>query len=178
LQKIIFKNGQTIVENVGKAKGYGFESDANFAVNDTLNLFANVAYNHTKITEFDPDPTQVGLPLNRAPKWSFAGGGTITLPTPFDLPGKVYYLAYATYQDSFRNNDQLVNNVDAYTLVNMQLGYLGKNNKYSVNLFVDNVFDKAVYNTFLPASPYFFVEDSRSTLGMPRTIGIDFKVSF
>ena len=101
LQVSVQQGGSSVIENVGRARGNGVELETQLRPADWLDLFANAAYNDTKILSFPQIPNQVGLPLNHAPKWTAAAGGKIT--APLGNSGALSFGGTVTYRSSYRN---------------------------------------------------------------------------
>lgn len=178
LQKSVNQGGRPALTNVGEAKAWGVEGDVAAAVAEGLSLTASFAYNDTEVTKDPIKPNQVGLPLNRAPKWQAALGVDYTRPAPWADGGDITAGAVYTYRDKFRTDDNIDPLVDAANLVNVRVGYVWPGGRYSVTVFADNVFDEFTYNRYSRRTPYGAQVDARSVLGKPRQIGIDLSAKF
>lgn len=177
LQVSVQQGASSIIENVGHAVGRGFEAEAHALPFAWLDLFANTAFNYTRITEFAQIPDQVGLPLNQAPRWTMAGGGKITLPLG-EATGSLALGAVVNYRSSYRNDNDLTSGVGAQTVTNLHLTWNAASGRYSVEAFLDNVFDVETYARYNFAAPFLFPVASRSVLGPPRTFGVNIKAHF
>jgi iron complex outermembrane receptor protein len=177
LQVSVQQGGSSIIENVGRAVGRGFEAEAHALPVKWLDLFANTAFNFTRITQFAQIPDQVGLPLNQAPQWTTAGGGTVTAPLG-EARGALALGAVVSYHSSYRNDNDLTNGVGAQTVTNLHLTWTAASGRYSVEAFLDNVFDVETYARYNYATPFLFPVASRSVLGPPRTFGVNIKAHF
>lgn len=178
LQTSVAQGGSSIIENVGKAEGRGAEAEARLAPGGGWDLFANGAYNFTKITEFAQLPSQVGLPLNRAPKTMGSGGVSYTMSAPGAEGSSLIYEVTVNYRGAFRTDNALVEGVDSYVLTNLRVGYQSPAKKFSASVFADNVFDRFNYNRYEQATPFLFPVSSYSDLGYPRTVGVDFHTAW
>ena len=177
LQVSVPQGGSSIIANVGRARGRGVEAEARLVPVPWFDVFANLAYTHTRITSFDEKPEQVGEPLNQAPDWTAAGGGTITAP----LGQRIGTLALGgtlSYRGRYRNDNQLDRGVRPYTLTALRATLTDPSERYSLELFVDNVFDVATHSRFNAATPFLFPVASRSVLGEPRTVGVNLRARF
>lgn len=178
LQESVPQGGSSIIENIGKAEGRGAEAELRFLPGGGWELFANGAYNFTKILSFPQKPAQVGLPLNRAPEYMSAAGVSFTTPAPVSAGGTVTFGVSANYRSQFRTDNALVEGVDGYVLTNVRVTYANSSGKFSTSVFADNLFNRFNYNDYEPATPFLFPVSSVSELGNPRMIGIDFHVAW
>lgn len=177
LQVSVPQGGSSVIANVGRARGRGVEGELRLVPAAWLDLFANGAYNDTEVTAFAEKPEQVGLPLNQAPKWTAAGGGTITAPLGADA-GSVALGATVSYRSRYRNDNALMLGVDDHTLTSARLTWTDASDRFSVEVFVDNLFDEVTYSRFNAATPFLFPVASRSVLGEPRTFGVNVRARF
>ena len=178
LQKQVQIGPRIIVSNVGHVQGQGVDMELTARPVHSLSLFANVAFSDTRIEDYPPDLTQVGLPLNYAPKWSGAAGGDWTLPHIASLPGDIIFGAVVTFRSDYRNDDQLVAGVPGYALANFRLGYHAPDDKYSLSLYVDNAFNKFTFSQFIPNGQFTWPVDVYSAPGEPRRVGLDLSYRF
>lgn len=172
LQVNVTRGNSTIVENVGRARGRGFEFEVQTAPVDGLELFSNTAYADTEIQNFPTDPTQTGLALNRAPTWSGSAGAKVRLPLP--APGRFKLQGDVSFRGKFRVDNALTALVPGYTLANLRLNWTSDTGKYEAGVYVENVFDKFTWNSAgvrraFGATP----TDARAVFGNPRMFGID-----
>ena len=177
LQVSIPQGGSSIIANVGSARGRGVEVETRLVPVPWLDLFANAAYNDTRINSFPQKPEQVGQPLNQAPRWTAAGGGTATLP----LGERVGTLALGgtlSYRSRYRNDNALFEGVKPYTLTDLRATLTDPSKRYSIEVFCDNVFDIESYSRYNAATPFLFPVASKSVIGPPRTIGVNLRARF
>lgn len=177
LQVSVPQGGSSVIANVGRARGNGVEAEARLLPVPWLDLFANAAYNDTKITSFTEKPEQVGLPLNQAPKWTAAAGATVTVPLG-DRLGSLAVAGTVSHRSRYRNDNALVAGVRPYTLTNLRATWTATGGRYAVDLFLDNAFDIETYGRYNAATPFLFPVASRSVLGEPRTFGANLRVNF
>ena len=178
LQKQVQIGPRLIVSNVGRAQGEGVDLELTARPVRLLTVFANVALSHTRVESYEPDPAQVGLPLNYAPRWSGAGGGDLTLPHLFGLPGDTVMGTVVSFRSRYRNDDELTEQVPGYALVNFRLTYHGPDDKYSVAAYVDNAFDKLTFSQYIEAGQFTWPLPVRSAPGSPRRIGLEASYHF
>lgn len=177
LQKSVFQGATAVIQNVGEADGRGIEADLRFRPNDNWTLFANAAYNDTEIKD-DPNPAQVGQPLNRAPEFSGALGGTYSFTPGWAGGGNVALTASYAYQDEYRTDESLTPNVESYGIANASLAYTAASGRWSVRAYVDNLTDEFTYNRRLAPQLFVFPVETTSVLGKPREYGLTVRYNF
>lgn len=178
LQKSINQGGRPALTNVGESEAWGVEGDFVYQMTDHWSLSGSFAYNDTEVTEDPVKPNQVGLPLNRAPKWQTALSLDYRAPAPWAGNGEVFGGLVYTFRDKFRTDDNIEPLVEAANLVNLRVGYAWPDDRYSITVYADNVFDEFTYNRYSRRTAYGAQVDARSVFGKPRTIGVDFAVRF
>lgn len=176
LQFSVTQGGSSVISNVGKARGRGVESELRLVPNDNIDLFGNVAYNHTRIRKFDEIPTLVGLPLAQAPRWTGAAG--VTLKSRDIVPGEVSVGGDMSFRSRYRVGTFTTSLVDSYTLFNARLTYTVPSERFSITVFADNIFDKFTYSSASTPRPFASIVPIRSVLGDPRVIGVDLRANF
>ncbi len=177
LQISVPQGGSSIIANVGKARGTGFEGELRARPDANWDLFANLGYNSTRINAFPEKPEQVGQPLNLAPKVTAAAGFMYRFSSS-TLPGSLSIGANVSHRGKYRNDNQLTEGVDAATLLDLRAGWDSPDGRYSVMLFADNALDKFTYARSNPAAPFLYPVASKSVIGNPRTVGVDLRVAF
>ncbi|GGY30693.1 TonB-dependent receptor [Rhodanobacter panaciterrae] len=214
---VLGPNGLTIIENANSARINGFESQLNWQASYNLNLSAGVAFYDAKLTApycgftdaannpvtycpagtINPQtghavsgpqaPTGTQLPIT--PRFK----GNLIARYTFDLGSADAFVQAAVVHVGERTTDlrlverSLLGNLPAYNSVDLSAGV--QKNGWSVNVYVDNVFDKR-------AAQYKFTECGVTKCGahdvvpqypngqvytgfsQPRTIGIRFKQDF
>ena len=154
----------TLTDNVGEARLYGFELEANALLTERLSVFANVGYTDTEFTEADNTVGEMdldGLEFSQAPPWTAGLGARYVHPS--GLFGNVR-ARYTDASFSNVNNDPTGEN-DEFFIVNLIAGY--EAGRYTVEVFANNVFDED-YLTFNPADPN---SGAISFAGDPRMVG-------
>ena len=178
-QTSLLVNNQVITANAGEARAYGFEGQAFFSANEFIDLFATYAYNHARFGAGRYDGNRFRL----SPDHRASVGMVVTLPV---AAGQIQLLPTYSWQSKMffdDNNDradlQTGNFVpdtavdelqDAYGVLNMRVRYTGSQGHWSVEGFVDNVFNER------------FIKDAGNTgdnlglptfiAGEPRTFGV------
>ena len=71
-----------------------------------------------------------------------------------------------------------MNGVDSQTITNIRAAWTDETERYSIEVYVDNLFDVATYSRANPQRPFLFPVSSRSVLGEPRTLGANFRAKF
>ncbi len=143
--------GSFVTVNAGKAETYGFESQLRWVPSDNLTLFANYAYNHSRLKSGAYQANALRL----APDHAASGGFTASLPLgPVRLSATptVSYVSKVFFDN---NNDRAVfqaNNLvpdlvqdefqKGYALVNLRVGIETENGRWRLEGFVTNLFDK------------------------------------
>jgi iron complex outermembrane receptor protein len=176
LQVPVYQSGGAVIKNIGAADGKGVEADLRYAQGTHWSLFANGAYNFTRIKRYEADPSQVGLPLVQAPKFTSAAGATYSTAAPFG--GSTYLGATISQRGAFRTDTATTELVESYVLFNVRIGYVSPTGRYSAKLFADNVTNKFTYSRWEQQTPFVYPVAHRSVIGPPRTIGIDFHADF
>ena len=177
LQVSVPQGGSSVIANVGKARGIGFEGEVRLRPNENWDLFANLSVNETEVLSFPQKPEQVGLALNQAPKITASGGATYRFKAG-GLPGEFLLGGAVSHRSKYRTDNQLVESVAAATLIDLRAGWDGNDGRYSLTLFADNVLNRFTYARANAATPFLFAVGSRSVIGNPRTVGADLRVTF
>jgi len=166
-QSTEFKNNElrSTLTNVGELETKGVEVDSVALLGEHLTLTLSAAWIDATIEEYPgancyPGQTEAqgcmelipgtrvqdlsGKDLNNSPEWKFNLGAQYDVPFS-GLPFDGFVTASYTWQDevnfSLSNNPDTVH--DSYGVANLSLGITERgNNRYSVSLFVNNVFDE------------------------------------
>jgi iron complex outermembrane receptor protein len=177
LQVPVYQSGGAVIKNIGAAEGRGLETDLKYSPSEHWALFANGAYNFTKIRRYEANLTQVGLPLVQSPKYTSAAG--VTYPTAaFGSGGRAFVGGSLSQRSAFRTDTAITDTVEGYVLFNARVGYISSTGRYTARLFADNLTNKYTYSRFEQVTPFVYPVAAKSVIGPPRTIGIDFHASF
>jgi iron complex outermembrane receptor protein len=166
--------------NLGNARTYGAEASINWRVSPPLTISANIGYLNARYETAVFAGNAFLLPINAsgnemilAPKWQ--GGAQIAYDQPindkFRFKGNVLF-AYIGHHYFNASQDPSAAQ-DAYATVNLRAGVATIDNRYSLSLFVNNLFDKR-----------YFVFGSVSSVGSfevpsaPRLIGATIEAKF
>jgi iron complex outermembrane receptor protein len=174
-QRVALPCGSAFTANVGAARSKGFEAEIGVRLSDAWQLGAGIGYTDVRITEVGQGASgEVGAKIDLVPEWN--GGLNLEYRrtvSSFDLRAR----ADATYVDerlSTITGTPLT--VEPYELFNVRVG-LARGAK-DVSLFVDNVTDKIPqYGTAVSLgsdTPGL----SRLHVGRPRTVGVEFRMTF
>ena len=167
----------TLTDNVGESRLFGFELETFASPVDGLDLYANVGFTDTEFTDggnLVGDFDLTGLEFSLAPTWTAGAGARYTHST--GLFGNVRF-RYTGDSFSIASNDETGIN-DQFTTVDINAGFEADN--YKIELFVTNLFDdeyltfNSIDNPTNPAS----LDDAVSTAGPPRVIGGRIVASF
>ena len=177
-----------ITSNAGKADSYGFEGQLRYNPTRDLRFFANYAYNHSRFRS----GVYTGNSFRLSPDHTFSAGATFAADV---AGGRIDFTPAVTYQSKvFFDNDNdrpelqtvargkiVADTVqdeyqDGFALVSARVGYNFRGNRFRIEGFVENIFDKA------------YIKDAGNTgdsLGMatfipgePRTYGVQLTARF
>lgn len=141
-------SGDTTPVNAGSATNYGFEGEISGQVLD-FTYFANLAYLNAEFDDRDSDGNPQIFSGNRfrlQPEWSASAGTTYT--QELEHAGSLQLTVAWTYRSDvfFEDANQPIAGLDIaekdVALYNFRLGYTSADGRWSVNTYVDNVFDK------------------------------------
>ena len=178
LQRIRQEGVQNFVDNID-AKGLGLEADLRLRVSDNLKLFSNFAINDTEILTDPFIATNIGLPLNLAPRFNGTFGFDLQSIAIGALGGGTLYLGgSAVRRSTFRTDESIINNIPGYWTGNLNAGWQSSDERVRVNLFVNNVSDQFTYNRQLDPNDFLAPRGARAAFGAPREIGLDVTFSF
>lgn len=157
-----------IILNAQRTVGYGAEFDAIYRPRKGLRLFAGLGLLHTEVKEFGDAANDARLNGNRLgvdPDFTVSGGFDVTL-----LPGWTAGANAQFVDDYFGtiDNDPRVTGGD-YALTNVQTRYV--RGAYSVNGYVNNVFDRLVIYSRDP-------DFGTNSVAPPRTVGVSLEARF
>ncbi|MCS7215681.1 MAG: TonB-dependent receptor [Thermodesulfovibrio sp.] len=130
-------------QNIGKAKGYGFEFGTNIFVSDWLTLYFNPTYNHLT---YDGDITYSGTTLSTdgkqvvdVAKWTIISG-VIVKYKDFEIIPQMRYLG-KRYGDCEHKEE-----IPSYAVFDLKLNYIkekiGMLKGIKISLEFDNIFNK------------------------------------
>jgi iron complex outermembrane receptor protein len=176
LQVAVLETGASIIENIGHATGRGVEAELRFAPTGHWDMYANGAFNYTRIEDFGSMSSQVGLPLNQAPRYNAAAGSTYKWTASI---GKFSVGASTSMRGSYRDDNDLdTHEVRSYILYNVRAAYETLDGHYTVALFGDNLSNRFTYSRFSAAQPFVYPVSSYQVIGQPRTVGVDLYVRY
>jgi len=152
--------------NADQAYSYGLELDFNYQT-DNLQLYSSFGWTEAQYTNFS-DSTYTPYEGNRlleVPNITASLGIKYTINEKFYLTSSMRYMGERYY------NIQNTSKADAYTTLNLGLGY--KKDGWLVELYANNILDKT-YVDFMIATP----SNTYYHFGAPRVVGIKLKKSF
>ncbi len=180
------------LENAAQSRAYGAELEWRWKPVPALSLDGSIAYLNSKFTKFFskdplnsalfgpggssvPDQDLSGNFTRMSPEWSFnfnpqyridmASGSSVTLASNIAYRSKQFHTEF--------NDSRLAQ--DGYTMVDANAMWRDASDRFSVNVWVKNLFDKLVW------SGSYAVATSRTvggTLMPPRTYGATFGYTF
>lgn len=159
------------IVNAASSKTWGIEIEPTFQVTRQFSTFASLGYLNTKFEDFNEANygDLSGEEFPEAPEWTFSLGGHYQFDNGFYIGGDAKYTSDYMARLGTPPQDEL----DSRTIVNLQTGY--RSEKWEVNAFVENVFDKRYYTYFDFDSA---AEIEYATLGSERLVGVNVKVNF
>lgn len=135
--------GLFVTSGVGGATNWGIEAEFTAEVTDGLQIFGNAAYVDAQIDD-DPEVngTVAGNRFRLQPKWAASAGALYERPVTDEVTGFAT-LTWAFEGSKFfeQPNDPLIAE-DAYSLVNLRAGIKSPDERWQVDAFVSNLFDK------------------------------------
>lgn len=165
-----------MILNAGKAHSRGIELEAAARISSQFRLTANLS---VQDAAYDEGKLPTGQPLKFIPfATSYTGliGAEYTVPTSF---GSLSIQA----EDQLRGRTYLTTNNDpdgrvgAYSLVNVRLSLLSKNEKWRVSLYGKNVFNTTYVTRLFDLYDNALNGQKLIVLGEPATYGVEFKAS-
>lgn len=160
----------TVLLNADGAKIWGAELEVNARPVSGLTLNASATYLDTKIES--PGLLIGNIPLDgkrltRSPRWALKWFGTYEFDTAG--AGRFGVRVDGSYQSAMESqlNNGPASHIRPYALVNAGVNWSPDGNRYRLELFVDNVFNKA-YTTY----QYILSDVNALQWGRPRTWGI------
>jgi iron complex outermembrane receptor protein len=185
-----------VLQNAGEIESNGFEVDVTAVLNSYFTLAGGAAYVDAEYDSFvggacirtpfgkEPDANDARFPavcdasgntVGSTPEWTYY----TSLTGSYDLSSGVLYgrLDVSHKDDMLIGNDNDLNKeADAYTLVNLHIGYSFAEGKYDVSVWAKNITDEdyrvSAFNSVLR-------EGSLSAYhAEPRTYGLTFRANF
>jgi iron complex outermembrane receptor protein len=165
-----------VLFNAGKARSYGAELEWAAKLTRSLRIFGSFAYLDIKYTDVgQAEGITLNSPLQRAPKWTFAAGGSYT----HDLASgaKVTTTLNYNFQDEQRSipsdSDGML--LPSYDLLNGRIEYRDPTDHWRVGAYVSNLLDEKY---FLGGIRYTSVAGPRWNVGPPREVGVSLSYNF
>lgn len=173
------------IANAGAARVRGVELEATMLPLDGLELQASGSYIDAKLTENQSNQTLIapglkGDPIPFVPKvtaqggaqyaWDAGGGLRATLRSDVSYGGPSW--------TEFRHTSAFQRRLPAFTTVGARLSLEGREDGWTIAMFVNNLFDADTVVTKLSANVYGGLNNVRAISLMPRTIGLDFSKRF
>jgi len=147
------------IVNAGKTSSKGIELDVQAQVTEQFDIYSSIGYVKTKFDEYSAGSDDYsGNYLAKTPKFTANLGANYRYNRYF-VGGNVEYKG--TQYDGSENEDQ----INAYTLVNIRVGY--EQDDWSVSLYSNNLFNKDYATSYDGDETY--------ELGEERVTGINFK---
>ena len=152
------------ITNGGKSSIYGAEIETDYDINESLNLFFNLAYAKTQFDEYNENGVDYkGKEFINAPKWTGSIGGSYKFNRNIMMN---LYGTYTSYSYSTLDNIE-ENKSDSAFITNTSITYKSDDN-WSTKLYVRNLFDKE----------YITNKGLVSQVADPRVVGVSFNYQF
>ncbi|MEJ7935166.1 TonB-dependent receptor [Sphingobium sp. AN558] len=165
--------------NIPKSRIDGAELSVGLRPVEGLTLSGSAVYIDTKIKSYTgysiegPLVNMAGLPLNFSPKWSVNLDANYATPITSNL--KLFGGAGLAYRS--KTTAQLaassLYDIDAYTLVNAQLGVEDSDGRWKAWVFGNNITNKYYWTNVVK-----FADTVTRFTGMPATFGVSFAYKF
>lgn len=176
--------GFSVFENAGAATLYGAELEMLARITSNLSVDTSFSYLHSRYDRYntaDPENPAAGVQdlagnnLTEAPKWQVHMGGQYDLPLGAGN-GKISARVDYAFTDGkyVRAFNLPTDRLDSYSRTSARIWWESDNSRWHAELFVDNIENKDVVNSFSETSPFagnFHID----TYLPPRTYG--FKLS-
>ena len=186
---IVPSNGaRSFLANVGDVRAKGVEADATWAIVDGLDASLNGSYNDVKYTSYPNAPCGVGVPgpcdltgkpVYEAPKY------VVNANLRYEWALREGVRSYAQAQYSYRSgvygtvDDSPLGRIPSYALANARIGAKFGDGRYDASIWVNNLTDKAYFQTLSTASIVGAAAFGFSgQLGTPRTWGATLRAEF
>ena len=162
------------IENFDKATNYGLEADANWRVNDNINIFGTLGLLKTTVKGSSSSGvfTIDGREQPHAPNYQYTIGAQYRADNGF------YGRASLRGMDEFYFDTVHDSKSDAYTVVDARIGY--EEESWEVYLWGKNLFDEmyATRGYFFANEPTYTIEKQYIRLGDERQIGLTGRYHF
>ena len=159
--------------NAATGSNYGIETDFNYQLNSSINIFGSVGLLNAEFDDFTTtEGSFAGRDQAHAPSYNFSLGADYHHLNGFfariDMNGK----------DSYYFSDSHDQQSKSYQHYNLRVGY--EKNAWSVTLWGNNIFDKqyATRGFFFGLEPPNYENKLYTQLGSPRHIGVSFDYEF
>ena len=158
----------------------GVEVDLTWLPNvEGLSVTASVSYLDTFIEDFTDRPDLEDNRFRDVPRWNYSLTGDYFFNVNDSWNGFVRAEVTGQSRKNTNLDDDPTSDVDAYTLVNLRLGFVSANERYRVTLMAQNLFDED-YPHFVFGSSYAALDGTTRAqfLGDPATYAVQFGVNF
>ncbi len=160
-------------DNAARGRTLGLEAELRWAVNETLDVYANVGLLDAEFEEFvTPQVDLGGRAQAHAPDYTLAAGAS------YRHPSGVFARLDVTARDAFYFDVSHDERSQSYELVNGRVGFAA--DSWSAQLWVRNLFDRqyAVRGFYFGNEPPDFPARLYTRAGDPRQLGVTFDFSF
>ena len=183
-QLVTFTGTSFIIENVEEVSSQGFELETTARLTNELTLRSGVTYADTRYGSDISNENLAGRQLTNAPKWSFTGAATYE----HDLNNSWKAFAHLDlrYMSSYNTGSDLdIEKLqEGYAVFNGRIGLAQLNDKWRIELWAKNLFDKDYIQVAFDAPLQGSGTGPGSTqtfgafLANPRTFGLTLRRQF
>lgn len=160
--------GAQVLVNIDKVRLYGGEIEVVGNLAQGLDVYANIGYTHSEITEFDFSPATIGNWAPYIPRVTWAAG--VQYRTPITEGLRLFTRADIEHHGKQYWDPDNSTARSGYELVNARLGLEDAGDAWSLTASVSNLFDKA-YNSE-------WVFGGFGHPAQPRTWSVELKYNF
>ena len=161
-----------LTRNAAEGENYGAEFSLSTQFSDKLDVFADIGLLKTKIQNYSSRPDLEGRGQAHAPSFSFSAGLNLEISNNLEL------LLDINGKNDFYYSDSHDNKSDSYVLTN--LNFLYKNNGFTYNFWVRNLFDEyySLRGFYFGNEPPNFEDKLYERHGDPRNLGLSILYEF
>jgi outer membrane receptor protein involved in Fe transport len=164
------------IYNAASSHSYGAEFEARWRPTPPLQIFGSIGLLKTKFDEIiigSPAANHSGNEYPEAPAFTFSAGAMYHSPTGWFAGANVRHV------DGYYSSGNIANaatgNIDAYTIVDAQVGWEWEN--YTLTLFAKNLFDEE-YLTSVNTNDRGRISPAYGFIGDERQIGLTLRAEF
>ncbi|PCJ29982.1 MAG: hypothetical protein COA90_10750 [Gammaproteobacteria bacterium] len=156
-----------VIENAGESHLYGFEVEANLAVNNNWNVYGGIGYTKTEFDEFNVNGNDhAGEEFQFSRNWTSNLASTYHFNSGWFAHGNISYASEGAASTGTPGTE-----LNSFTLVNAKVGY--EQDQWGVYLYANNLFDEEYTTQKVNNVTY-----GNTTYGDPRIVGVVSTISW